>query len=92
MKAAAGGDDYLEVDYGQAAIAAAALLAAARRGESVLDGPDELPAAQPELLALGVRALDRVIGEESEWCELWEETDDVQDALARVAEVRSALV
>jgi hypothetical protein len=91
-------DDYLEVDAGQEAIAAAAVIAAAHNNRPVTDQDSvvtfaaaDLPPATPELRTLAVEALNRVTGPESEWRELWEETDDFDTALAAVNEVRSAL-
>jgi hypothetical protein len=97
LRAAAGEPGYLEVDEGQAAIAAAAVLAAGRAGRPVVDGgrvieAGGLPAADPGLLALAVRALDRVTGGDSEWRELWQESPDLEAALSAVAQVRAALI
>ncbi|HXS62529.1 MAG TPA: DUF4259 domain-containing protein [Streptosporangiaceae bacterium] len=91
-------DDYLEVDAGQEAIAAAAVIAAVHNNRPVTDQDSvftfaaaDLPPATPELRTLAVDALNRVTGPESEWRELWEETDDFDTALAAVNAVRSAL-
>jgi len=74
------GDDYLDSDVAVEAIAAAALVAAQLAGgtkvtssyapDFVLEGgrldlADDVP-------DLAVRALDRVVGEDSEWRELWD--------------------
>lgn len=98
LQTAAAAEDYLEVDDGQAAIAAAAVTAMARTGRPVTDtdsGTDlattDLPHANPELVALAVRALDRVTGKDSEWRELWEESDALDEALNALADVRAAL-
>ena len=90
--------DYLEVDAGQEAIAAAAAIAAVHNDRPVTDqdsvvqfAATDLPPATPELRTLAVQVLNRVTGPDSEWRELWEETDDFDTALAAVNEVRSAL-
>lgn len=95
LQTAAGGEGYLDVDEGQAAIAAAAAVAAARTGRPLDNGGIDhiaIDPATPELLAQAVRALDRVTGESSEWRELWGEGDMLDAALAAVAEVRANLV
>ena len=80
--------DYLEVIEGQAAVAAAAMVAAARGdGDGLYGGPPDGGSVE-----LARQALDRVVGEASEWRELWEETPDLDGALAAVATVRAALV
>ncbi len=98
LQAATAAEDYLEVDDGQAAIAAAAVTATARTGRHVTDtdsgtglATTDLPHAHPELVALAVRALDRVTGENSEWRELWEESDALDEALHALADIRAAL-
>jgi Domain of unknown function (DUF4259) len=90
--------DYLEVIEGQAAIAAAAVVAAsidgggrasdAGRSRSWKRTFRRPPAEDTELARL---ALARVVGGHSEWRELWEETADLTRALAADAEVRAAL-
>lgn len=91
-------DDYLEVDAGQEAIAAAAVIAAVHNNRPVTDedsvvqfAATDLPPATPELRTLAVKVLNRVTGPDSEWRELWEETDDSAAALATVNELRSSL-
>lgn len=91
-------DEYLDVDEGQDAIAAAAVVAAIHQGRPVTAFGDdrtfaatEYPPATPELRALAVAALNRVTGDDSEWRELWEETDDYAAALATIDELRAAL-
>ncbi|WP_020577866.1 DUF4259 domain-containing protein [Actinopolymorpha alba] len=99
LQTAAGSQDYLDIDDGQMAIVAAAAVAAARAGQPLNSGTDEIVIAPPtpELLAQAVRALDRVTGESSEWRELWGEGsvaggDMLDTALAAVAEVRTNLL
>lgn len=97
MQAATDAADYLEIDEGQAAVAAAAVVAAARVGRPLTVnsaktiGNGELPPPEPELVALAVRALDRVIADGSEWLDLWQESLELSAALGAVAEVRAAL-
>ncbi|MGW5365726.1 DUF4259 domain-containing protein [Actinopolymorpha pittospori] len=95
LQTAAGGEGYLDVDEGQAAIAAAAAVAAARTGPPLDNGGTDRIAIDPrtpELLAQAVRAIDRVTGENSEWRELWGEGDMLDAARAAVAEVRANVV
>lgn len=98
IEAAAETPDYLEIDAGQAAVAAAAVVAAARNGRPVTNAGGvrtieaaDLPKPDPALVALAVRALDRLTGDDSEWRELWQETSDLGAALSAVAEIRAAL-
>ena len=92
-------DDYLDVDTASVAIAAAAIVAAMRPGGPAVDspyGPEfladgariELP---DDLAALAVRALDRITGDDSEWDELWGESDSYADATVALDTVRAAL-
>ncbi|MFC8507407.1 DUF4259 domain-containing protein [Streptomyces sp. NPDC057411] len=72
------GDDYLDSDFAAEAVAAAALVAAQCPGGDAVTtayGPDErIPALPATLRPLAVAALDRVLGEDSELLELWEES------------------
>jgi Domain of unknown function (DUF4259) len=98
LAAAAGNDGYLEVDNGQAAVAAAAVVAAQRLGGSRLDvttvppweaeGGLDIP---QELDGLALAALDRVVGEPSELRGFWEDGDGLQEFLAILAPLRAAL-
>ncbi|TVT47930.1 DUF4259 domain-containing protein [Amycolatopsis rhizosphaerae] len=69
--------DYLDADEGSAAVAAVAVVAAARPGGPALDpvsGPKQpLPRLPSDLLTIAARALERVLGADSELGELWEE-------------------
>ncbi|GAA3425579.1 DUF4259 domain-containing protein [Streptosporangium sandarakinum] len=91
--------DYLEVDEGSAAVAAAAIVAAECCG-----GPPVTSAYAPDflregggiglsddLVPLALRALDRVLGQDSELWELWEEADDGRSFLAEIEPLRAAL-
>jgi hypothetical protein len=98
LECAAGCADYLENPEAQEAVAAAAVVAAARSGrpEVSINDPAVRAAADglrpgPELVELSRRALDRVVGDASEWRELWAEADDLVEPLAAVAEVRAGL-
>jgi hypothetical protein len=98
LKAATDTDDYLEVDAAQEAVAAAAVVAAIHHGRPVTDQDSgrtfaaaDLPPSTAEVRTLAVTALTRVTATDSEWRELWEETDDFDTALATVNEVRTAL-
>ncbi|MED7954664.1 DUF4259 domain-containing protein [Streptomyces sp. BE303] len=72
--------DYLDASEAVEAVAAAALIAAqCPDGEPVTSsfGPDEaLPLLATDLRTLAAEALDRVLAEESELAELWDDTDD----------------
>jgi hypothetical protein len=99
LQVAVDSDDYLELYEAEAAIAAAAAVAAARLGQDLADGDGDtvlaaadLPSAEDEVRALAVKALDRVTGADSEWRELWEDTDELGTALSSIADVRSALI
>lgn len=102
---AADEDDYLKVSVAEVAIAAAAVLAATQPGgpefdssfapgflltgePAVLSGP---PAVLDELVPLALRALDRVVADESEWHDLWQDSGDLDAAITALAPVREAL-
>jgi hypothetical protein len=93
------GGEYLDSDLAVEAVAAAAIVASQLPGgaqvtsayapDFLLEGgrlqvPDDLP-------ALAVRALDRIVGEDSEWRELWEESEEYASALAALQRIRAAL-
>lgn len=79
-------EDYLEIDGGQYAIAAAETVAALHGAPSA-DLPDDLIAwvqaykgqRDPQLATLALQALTRVQAEDSEIYELWEETEDFDE-------------
>ncbi len=92
-------DDYLDSDLAVAAIAAAAIVTSQLPGGAAITSvyaPDflleggriELPDDVP---ALAVRALDRIVGDDSEWRELWEESGDGAPALATVEQIRTTI-
>jgi hypothetical protein len=90
---------FLDSREGERAIAAAAIIVSQLPGGEPLKSsyaPDflleggrlEVPADLP---ALAVHALDRVLGADSEWFELWEETNDPDAAFAVVRDLRAQL-
>lgn len=91
--------DYLRVAVAELALAAAAVLAATRPDGPQFDSgfaPKCIQVATEwtlgdDLVPLALRALDRVVAEDSEWRELWEDTGDLDAALAELAPVREAL-
>ncbi|MGW1724434.1 DUF4259 domain-containing protein [Streptomyces sp. NPDC002306] len=76
---AADNQDYLEAPEAEEAVAAAALVAAQCSGSgptSIPYGPEEpIPALPADLRPLAVDALDRVLADESELSDLWEESE-----------------
>ncbi|MFF2957772.1 DUF4259 domain-containing protein [Streptomyces sp. NPDC057963] len=87
------GATYLESDEGGIAVAAAALVASqCPGGEPVTTayGPDKpLPVLATDLRPLAVKALDAVLGENSELRELWDDAGDKEWApgITRLREV-----
>jgi hypothetical protein len=87
------GDEYLDSRDAVEAIAAAAIVASQLPGGAAIDTP-----YAPEFLleggavevaddvpAIAVRALDRIVGKDSEWRELWEDAEEsCAQALASV--------
>jgi hypothetical protein len=92
---AAGSRDYLQADLGAEAVAAAALLAAqCPDGEPIgPDGPHgDLPTFPTTLRPLAARALERVLADESELAELWDDADESDVWRAGVHRLREVLV
>ncbi|MFG1831890.1 DUF4259 domain-containing protein [Micromonospora chersina] len=91
--------DHLDSDLGVEAVAAAAVVVAHLPGAFPVDSPyapDFLTAGArldlPERLRpLAVRALDRVVADDSELAELWAEAGEPNEFLAEVARLRAAL-
>lgn len=92
--------EYLEVDGGNRAVAAAATVAACRPGGPSIDasyGPEFLALGDgvvpppADLVELARAALDRVQGEGSEWRELWDEAAGLDDVTAALEPVHTAL-
>jgi hypothetical protein len=98
LTAAADAADYLDGDDGMTAIAAAAVVAAVQPGGPALDdnyGPDADTLAtlelDPDVRSLATRALLRVLDDESEWRELWEEAGQFDDARSSLDPILAAL-
>ncbi|MDT3399519.1 DUF4259 domain-containing protein [Streptomyces sp. B1866] len=94
LRAAAEEAGYLEGPDGARAVAAAALVAAARTGggaDSAYGPREPLPPLPDDLAALAARALDRVLAEDSELRELWEDSGDAAPWAGGVTRVRDAL-
>jgi hypothetical protein len=91
------GSGYLDIDDGEAVLAAAAVVASLVPEGPALDpdyGPQTLGDTAgfdvtDELRALAVRALQGVAGPNSEWMELWGDSD--ADSIALVNELITAL-
>ncbi|MET0422528.1 MAG: DUF4259 domain-containing protein [Actinoplanes sp.] len=88
-------DDYLDSYYAERVVAAAAVMASQLPGGEPInsayasgDLASEIPGDLP---ALALRALDRITGDESEWRELWEETDSYPAVLAGLDAIRVPL-
>jgi len=92
LHAAADESDYLDADTAYEAIAAAAVIAARLPGGPAVDNElvieVELPAELPDL---ALRALDRIIDEDSGWRDRWDELDQLDDAVAVLDPIRDAL-
>ncbi|HEY7225162.1 MAG TPA: DUF4259 domain-containing protein [Micromonosporaceae bacterium] len=90
---------YLDSDLAVEAIAAAALIASQRPGGAPITtpyGPDFLVNGETlrlsaDLDGLAVRALDRILADESEWRSLWEETAHYAQAQAELLAIRTVL-
>ncbi|WP_412537956.1 DUF4259 domain-containing protein [Longispora sp. K20-0274] len=99
LSEAAAETDFLDSREGEHAIASAAIIVSQLPGGVPLTssyGPDFLTGGgrmdvPADLPALAVRALDRVLGANSEWFELWGEAGDPEAAFAVVRELRAAL-
>ncbi len=91
--------DYLKVDTAEVAVAAAAVVAATRPdGPEFESGyaPKFLRSGEPyalpdDFVPLALSALDRVIADDSEWRELWEDDGNMDLVLTELAAVREAL-
>ncbi|MGY4644911.1 DUF4259 domain-containing protein [Cellulomonas sp. URHB0016] len=98
LLAAVEADDDLDLDDASVALAAAAVVAA-----GLPDGPDVNHNYGPDVetlvglrldpgeVDLALRAVDRVVAEGSEWRELWEEADSLDEACGAIEPVVAAL-
>ncbi|MDP9794969.1 hypothetical protein J2S43_003481 [Catenuloplanes nepalensis] len=99
-RVAAHGDGFLDSRDAEQAIAAAAIVASRLPGGAAIDtpyapgfllegGPVEVADDVP---AIAVRALERIVGDDSEWRELWAEAEgSYPQALASVKAIRDTL-
>ena len=87
--------DYLDGDDAAVAVAAAALVAAQCPGGDEVDsvyGPKEsLPQLPDDLRSLAAVALDRVLADDSELKELWEEAESVEQWHEEIARLHQVL-
>ncbi|MEE1938422.1 DUF4259 domain-containing protein [Streptomyces sp. TRM 70361] len=87
--------DYLESSEGEEAVAAAALVAAQCPGGEPVStgyGPKEaLPVFADDLRPLAVEALDRVVAENSELAELWDEAHSSPRWRQSISHLRAVL-
>ncbi|MDH6121171.1 hypothetical protein ABH930_005802 [Kitasatospora sp. GAS204A] len=95
LELAIAADRYLESDEAEEAVAAAALVAAQRRGGEPID-PAYAPRAPiqvlgPEFDGLALQALDRVTGPGSELAELWGDSGEESRWRERLARLRAVL-
>lgn len=99
LAVAADNADYLEATEACVAIAAAAIVASQQPGGPEVDsvyGPDfltdggtlELP---DDLVELSLRAIARVLEAESEWRDLWDEAEQLDEAIVALEPIRAAL-
>ena len=91
-------DGYLELNQACAAIAAAELIAAARRAapedldaEAVVVVQSDAETDGVEVRDLAVAALVRVNGESSEWRDLWKESGSWEEADQMITALRAKL-
>ncbi|CAM3456196.1 DUF4259 domain-containing protein [Kibdelosporangium persicum] len=99
LEAAADNEDYLEVTEANAAIAAAAIVASQQPGGPEVDsvyGPEFLTDGQgielpDDFVELSLRAIARILSEESEWREQWEEAESLDEAIGALEPIRAAL-
>jgi hypothetical protein len=93
------GEDYLDNYLAVGAIAAAAIVASQLPGGAAITSPYapdflleggsiDIP---DDVAASAVPALDRIVGDDSEWRQLWEETGDAAPALAALQQIRTTI-
>jgi hypothetical protein len=94
------GDAYLPGPLADRAVVAAAVVASQLPGGDPITspyapdflfegGPIDLPTDLPDIAA---RALDRIVGDGSEWRDLWEDAGSYPEAVAALLPIRGALV
>jgi hypothetical protein len=92
-------EDYLEIADSQSAVAAATVLVA-RLSPAALPAPVDVPAflaegsgieVVPDLASLAVRALDRAMGQQSEWRSEWEEAGEWPTIVELTTHMRDVL-
>ena len=93
-------DGYLDAPFSTEALAAIEVVAAAL-GRPTISAQNQprlvtwiasvKPVADPLLVSEAARAIDRILGPDSELRELWEDTDDFGQWQANVRELRTAL-
>jgi len=94
-----GDDDYLDGGVAVEAVAAAAVVASQLPGGETVTSPyapnflleGESLVIPGDLPALASRALDRVTADNSEWRDLWTETEHYPRVLAALSSIRSTL-
>lgn len=95
LEAVIGETGYLDSDESVVAVAAAALVAAQCPGGKPVDsayGPDEqVPELPVDLRPLAVKALDRVVGPDSELEQLWDEGDGGEEWRTEISRLRLVL-
>nr|WP_042195468.1 DUF4259 domain-containing protein [Kibdelosporangium sp. MJ126-NF4]CEL22032.1 hypothetical protein [Kibdelosporangium sp. MJ126-NF4]CTQ92812.1 hypothetical protein [Kibdelosporangium sp. MJ126-NF4] len=99
LEAAADNDDYLDASTASAAIAAAAIVASQLPGGPEVDsvyGPEFLTDGDSidlpdEFVELALRAVTRVVSDESEWRDLWEDAESLGQAVGALEPIRAAL-
>ncbi|MGN9845166.1 DUF4259 domain-containing protein [Nonomuraea sp. H19] len=93
--AAADEADYLDSSEGVPAVAAAAIVAAQCPGGSPTDpiyGPEQpIPDLPDDLRALALRALERVLADDSELKDLWDESGSSAEWLSEIEKLRAVL-
>ncbi|BAJ27561.1 MULTISPECIES: DUF4259 domain-containing protein [Kitasatospora] len=93
--AAVAADDYLDSDVACTALAAAALVASHCPGGTPVTtayGPQQPLPPLADLRPLAFAAVERVLAEESELAELWDETELSADWRAAVTALRTTLL
>lgn len=94
------GNDYLEAPDASEALVAAEVIAAALGRPGVSAQKEETlmlwievakPQPNPDLVAQSIQAIDRILAKDSELFELWSESDEFQDWINEVQDLRARL-